>query len=106
MKNIIFDLILFLIIFPYLISQNHILILFTLSITLLLICHIYILYIRYYKKKEIKWSICSEIIALFIGIIFILEGLYSKNNILILFGILILIGHIRKVMYPHLSYYY
>ena len=106
MKNIIFDLILFLIIFPYLFLLNNKLKLHTISLYVILLSHIYIVYMRYYRKKEVKWSHCSEIIALAIGLIFILEGYHSNNKIIILFGIVMLIGHIRKIMYPHLSYYY
>lgn len=106
MKNIIFDLILFLAIFPYLLSLNNQLILHTISVYVIILTHIYIIYMRYYKKKEIIWSKCSEIIAIFIGLFFLLEGYHSNNNIITLFGIIILFGHIKKIMYPHLSYYY
>ena len=61
---------------------------------------------RYYKKEEIRWSYCAEIIALVIALLFLLEGYYSNRNIIILFGILIFYGHIRKIIYPHLNYYY
>ena len=78
MKNIIFDLILFLIIFPYLFLLNNQLKLHTISLYVILLSHIYIVYMRYYRKKEVKWSHCSEIIALVIGLIF--NVCYSAVN--------------------------
>ena len=96
---------LFIIIFPYLLIIKKS-VLFSIVIYIIILSHIYILYIKLKYNTLVHWSIYCEIISIVFGAIFIYEGSYiHKNYLIILFGILIIYGHIRKIIYPELPYY-
>ncbi len=106
-KNIIFDLFLFLLIFPYLIRYDSSLKIFKILVSTIIIVHLWILYCRYGSPNtECKFPVYCEIISIIFGLLFILDGYYTKNYIIILMGIIIIIGHYKKILYPELPYYF
>lgn len=68
---------------------------------IILICHLY---------KDItnlkKWPLWTEPVSLIIAIILIKEGYFIHNNIIILMGIIMFIGHMRQLYYDNNKYYY
>ena len=104
-KNYLFD-ILFWITSYYLINFKNKTKIYELAVISLIFCHFIILIERYINGNEIKWPIFCEIIAIIIGIIFIYEGNLSRNILLVILGLIIIIGHIKKINNPHLPYYF
>ena len=105
-KYIIFDIILFFIIFPYLIKYKNKYFIYNLVITSIICCHFVILYERYYLNKEIQWTWWCECISMFFGAVILIDGNYNKNMIICIAGILIISAHFKKLIDPSLSYYY
>ena len=105
-SNTLFDLILFLIIFPSLFKYNCNFKIFKTAILIILIVHVWILYCRYLLNRECKFPVYFEIVAIILGLLFILDGYYTNTSIIILCGIIIIIGHVNKILYPELPYYF
>ena len=103
---IIFDLILFLIIFPYLISYKNKYFIYNLTLISIISCHLVILYERYHLHKEVQWTWWCECISIFFGAVILIEGNNNKNMIICSAGILIIYAHFKKLIEPSLSYYY
>ena len=84
---------------------NYLILIVTLILTLvvysIIACHIYILY-----KKKVGWSLYVEYIAILFGCIFVYEGYYTTHTLLICFGLLIIYGHVKKIIYPNKPYYF
>lgn len=102
--DILWNIFLFILIFPYLISLKKTL-LFKVVVYLIILSHILIVYNKLVFKHTIKWPIWTEIIAILFGILFIHEG-YDNNNILIIMGFIIIYGHTKKIIYPNKPYYF
>ena len=100
MKQSLWNILLFFIIFPYLIiiKKSQIL---TIVVYSIIVCHIYILY-----KTKVVWSVYAEYITILFGCIFIYEGYYTTHTLLICFGLLIIYGHVKKIIYPNKPYYF
>ena len=75
------------------------------AVILLLFSHSLIVIERYIYNTEIKWPLCTEIVALCIASIFIYEGYINKTYLLQLIGIIMICGHIRKICYINSPYY-
>ena len=104
-KNYLFD-ILFWITSYYLITFKNKTKIYELAVISLIFSHFIILIERYINGNEIKWPVFCEIIAIIIGIIFIYEGNLNNNIFLVLLGLIMIIGHIKKINKPHLPYYF
>ena len=104
--NLLFDLLLFTIIFPYFIKYNNYYSYFNQCIFLIILSHIYILYMRYFKNSEIIWHIIFDIIAIIFGYIIYLDGKCTQSQVIIYLGLIMMYGHIRKIIYPNKSYYF
>ena len=100
----IWNILLFCFIFPYLIYIKKS-IFFTYIVYILLLVHIYIFIYQFRFNKQVQWSIYSECIAILFGNFFIYESLMTNNLILLLFGLLIIYDHGKKILYPNKSYY-
>ena len=105
-RNILFDLILFLVIFPYIYRYNNYFKIFNLIFISLVAVHLWIIYSRYLLKVEYIYPFWWEIISIIYGIIFIVDAYYNNNLIILLFGILIIIGHFNKILCPKCPYYF
>ena len=106
-KNVLFDLLLFLLIFPYLFNYQCSLQIFKLLVITTVVVHLWILYCRYSSlNRECKFPVYCEIISIIFGLLFIVDGYYTNNNIIILMGIIIISGHYNKILYPELPYYF
>lgn len=80
------------------------------SLTLIII-HIIIGITRYMWRKEIDWPVWADIMADILGGLFIFSAFYPKQvtYIFVIYlsvGCFIIYGHTRKIIWPHLPYYY
>ena len=101
LENLLFDLFLFLLVFPYLLNYKCSLKIFKLLVLTIIVIHLWILYCRYSSlDRECKFPVYCEIISIIFGLLFILDGYYTKNYINILMGIIIM-----KTFDKHILYY-
>jgi len=98
-KNIIFDFILFFFIFPFLLMQtSRQTVLYNLSITILILSHVYLIYARYILNKKIYWEKNDEYIALIIALTITYTGFTQKNAILSVLGLVMFLAHYKKLI--------
>lgn len=105
-RDILFDLVLILLILPYLYKCKKKSKYTQYCIYIIIWSHIIILHQRYLFNQSIKWSLCSEVLSVLIGYLIYKDGYDQRNNLLQLFGIIIMFGHFRKIIYPTKVYYF
>jgi len=77
----------------------------------LIICHSAIAIVRYGFEREILWPIWADLLAILSGIILIVSAFIPPPSmymsvIFVLSGLVLCFGHIRKIVYPDLPYYF
>lgn len=77
----------------------------------LIVCHAAIGIMRYGFEREILWPIWADLLAIFSGIILIVSAfipppLMYMRVIFVLSGLVLCYGHIRKIVWPDLPYYF
>lgn len=104
MKDLIFDLFIFLIALPYLYRYGS-----NLSkavVVAIFLCHLFIAYYRYLLGKEITWPLWCELLSVIFGLILILDSTYTKDYVICLSGIVIIWAHINKILCQRCPYYF
>lgn len=77
----------------------------------LILCHTAIAICRYGYQREILWPIWADILAVLCGIFLIVFAFIDSppiymSIIWILTGLVLCYGHIRKIFWPDLPYYF
>lgn len=105
-QDIIFDIILVLVILPYLYRCKKNIKYTQYCVYIIIWSHIIILYQRYLYNQSIQLSTLSEFISILIGYIIYKDGLEQQNQLLQIYGTIIMFGHIRKIILPTKVYYF
>ena len=105
-NNLLFDILLFIFIFPYLLRYRSYFIYSKLVIFTIFACHLLIWFQRYVFNVNFKWPLWAECISIILGLILIYDSLFTKNNIIFLLGLIISIAHLKKIFYPNKPYYF
>ena len=95
-SSVLFDIILFFIIFPYLFCYCTE---YIFTIYLLLFVHIYLSIMRYVNKKRVVWDMTFEPIALFIAIVIIHNKCYIIGGMMFIVHLYRLLSGERKYNY-------
>tara|TARA_B110001452_G_C15224106_1_gene424308 strand:- start:1045 stop:1431 length:387 start_codon:yes stop_codon:yes gene_type:complete len=72
-------------------------------------CHIAIAICRYGYSSEISWPVWADVLAILCGVMLIVSAFeppFYLSLILILSGLVLCYGHIRKILCPDLPYYF
>mgnify|MGYP005636467555 CR=1 FL=1 len=72
----------------------------------MLVIHICIAYSRYYYNIEYSYPIWWEFVSIIFGMGFIFDGYCTKNLVIIILGIIIIIGHYNKILCSSCPYYF
>ena len=105
-KNLFFDIILCILIFPYFFRyKSHCITCYLVMITILC-CHIKIFRERYIHNKELHWPLWCEYISITMGFVILLDSYYTKNIMIAIYGLFIIITHFKKIHFPNNPYYF
>ena len=105
-QDSIFDIMLVLVILPYLYKCKKNNIYTKYCVYIIIWSHIIILYQRYLYNQSIHLSIFSELISILIGYIIYKDGFDQQNQLLQIYGTIIIFGHLRKIILPNMVYYF
>lgn len=108
-STIIFDIIVDVLIFPFFLWLSWSDAVAVSVFTFLIVCHTAIAVVRYKFEREILWPVWAELLVIFSGIILIYSGFDAtavQTIIWWLTGGVLCYGHIRKLIWPNLPYYF